>query len=195
MDDDQSKFANHVVNSCKRHMGAAFFLAGLVEETAELIEAMDEKVVNAKDMENNVISELGDVLWYANAIVESLPGGKMSGSTQDSEKVLLEMREDKVPSDSRPLLLIGKVCGAVKKFLRGDRDWKVMRRRVEPALNVAVSTMVHLTASKLNASFREVLIKAMEANIVKVEARLKLNTIRGDGARETLEQVILNVNR
>ena len=196
LDDNQNIFASHVVNSCKRHMGAAFFLAGLVEETAELMEAMNEKFHNKEEMKSDIISELGDVLWYANAIVESLPGGKMHEANTNSDvKVNLEISECNVSMPNMPclpLLLVGKVCGAVKKYLRGDKHWTIMRQRIEPALNASVSTMVQLTVSCLNqgsTSFDQVLNEAMKANISKVEARLRLNTIRGDGKRENLDQI------
>ena len=88
-----------------------------------------------------------------------------------------------------PLLLVGQVAGAIKKHLRGDAPWSVMRPRIEKALNDLISTMVTLAASNTSLEFQELFDRAIEANISKVEARLRLNTIRGDGARETSEQM------
>ena len=71
----------------------------------------------------------------------------------------------------------------------GPPDWPIMRERIQAALNVSVSSLVALTASCINRDFGQVLKEAMNSNIIKVEARLRLNTIRGDGARETTEDV------
>ena len=185
----QRDFASHVLKACfTKGLSPAFFLAGFVEETAELIEAMDVKGNNIEEWKLKVLSELGDVLWYTHAIIEHLPGGKMSRNCNDPKKIALEILVEN-ETKTQPLLLIGRVAGAVKKHLRGDKDWPIMRERIQTALNVSVSSLVALTASCINRDFGQVLKEAMNSNIIKVEARLRLNTIRGDGARETTEDV------
>ena len=185
----QMDFTSHVLKAClTKGLSPAFFLAGFVEETAELIEAIDDKGKNIEEWKLKVISELGDMLWYTHAIIEHLPGGKMSTNGCNTMKIDLKIVvENEVKT--QPLLLIGRVAGAVKKHLRGDRDWPIMRERIQTALNVSVSSLVALTASCINWDFGQVLKEAMNSNIIKVEARLRLNTIRGDGARETTDHV------
>ena len=184
----QMEFTSHVLKACfTKGRSPAFFLAGFVEETAELVEAIEDK--GQDEWRQNVISELGDLLWYTHAIIEHLPGGKMHPEEQD-ESIRLELKicpENQSQLPIQPLLLIGKVAGAVKKHLRGDKDWPTMRCRIQAAINGAVSSLVALTASCLDSNFYEVLKEAMNSNKIKIEARLRLNTIRGDGARETVK--------
>ena len=61
------RFAEHVRETCVRPFPPLYFAVGIVEEVAELSHELDQE---GREME--LVSELGDVLWYVFALCHSL---------------------------------------------------------------------------------------------------------------------------
>ena len=68
----QRDFTSHVLKAWfTKGLSPVVFLAVFVEETTELIEPMDDTLKNIEKRKLNI-------LWHTHAIIEHLPGGKMS---------------------------------------------------------------------------------------------------------------------
>ena len=159
---------------------------------------------------NLVKSEAGDLLWYLYALSLSLPGGKFScdkdlshdvthkpmpvscsyrlnkSSSVNSEMLFLGESPDKQKlSDLKDQLCsaMGKLCGSVKKFSRGDQPWKIFQIRIQQEIDILLTHLLgilYLLSKFLNV--HEISLEdAMRCNIHKIRERKLKNTIQGDG--------------
>ena len=161
------RFAEHVRETCVRPFPPLYFAVGVVEEVAELAHELDKE---GREME--LVSELGDVLWYVFALCHSL---------QDVSPVLPSEQEQQSRSVNNPdikidsaILLgaVGELCGSLKKWSRGDKSWSEFKERVQRQISQLL-----LIVSQLGQ-----VEEAMEGNIVKIKARKEKGTLRGDGS-------------
>ena len=158
------------------------------------------------------ISEAGDIMWYIYALSFSLPGGLFTETLVDEnvEKVqhssqrvicipgskteddfLQNIFKDLKSTNGQKLndlknglcSSMGKLCGSVKKFSRGDKDWDVFYERIQRDVN----NMLLILANNLfclSILFHDdnlTLENAMRCNIQKIAQRLSKGTIKGDG--------------
>ena len=160
----------------------------------------------------SAISEAGDIMWYIYALSFSLPGGLFSETLEDenigkgqhsSQRVICipgsKTEDDFIQNIFKDLKStngqklndlknglcssMGKLCGSVKKFSRGDRSWDVFYERIQ--LNV--NNMLLILANNLfclSILFHDdnlTLENAMRCNIKKIAQRMSKGTIKGDG--------------
>ena len=140
------------------------------------------------------LSEAGDILWYLYALSLSLPGGKWSsvaGPTlikgldfSFAEKCHCSSIDQKLDNLKDELCSnMGKLCGSVKKFSRGDQSWDKFQKRIESEISTIIyhlQCILHLLQTYCNQD--ELTVKcAMIHNIQKIQARKMNNTIKGDG--------------
>jgi len=158
------------------------------------------------------ISEAGDIMWYIYALSFSLPGGLFTETLLDenvekvqhsSQRVIsipgsktddnfiqnifkdLKSTNGQKLNDLKNGLCssMGKLCGSVKKFSRGDKDWDVFYERIQRDVN----NMLLILANNLfclSILFHDdnlTLENAMRCNIQKISQRLSKGTIKGDG--------------
>ena len=158
------------------------------------------------------ISEAGDIMWYIYALSFSLPGGLFTETLVDenvekvqhsSQRVIcipdsktddnfiqnifkdLKSTNGQKLNDLKNGLCssMGKLCGSVKKFSRGDKDWDVFYERIQRDVN----NMLLILANNLfclSILFHDdnlTLENAMRCNIQKIAQRLSKGTIKGDG--------------
>ena len=148
-------FMDHVKTSLiKKSFSPLYFTVGLVEEVAELSEALTSRPRS----EENIMSEVGDVCWYAYGLCQSL------------EDVT------PVPDDDDTDLLgaVGRLCGSIKKWSRGDQDWAVFRPRVQAHVSQLLGVVTRVSPLTLET--------AMRSNMEKIRSRRERGVVRGDGS-------------
>lgn len=156
-----------------------------------------------------VLGEAGDVLWYLYGLSFSLPGGKfhndsLPSSLKDKPKpvscwcwqndIKLASSESKMSFQSSMNQQLdelknqfcsnmGKLCGSIKKFSRGDSSWEVFQNRIQneiSSLVIDLHYILHRLQSYCNQ--KELNIEnAMMYNIQKVKKRTMNGTMLGDG--------------
>ena len=173
----------------------------------------DQKVnvQHDRDAYRLVISEAGDLLWYLYALSLSLPGGKFSTLTanvsekdqipnpvscfyDENEKFFSRIQthgnsiccsdvEELRDLKDQLCSAMGKLCGSVKKFSRGDKVWDTFQKRIQQDIDILLWTLVQiflLLPKCLNAP--EITLQtAMRYNIEKINSRMSNGVIRGDG--------------
>lgn len=160
-------FMDHVKSSCLRPFPPLYFMVGLVEEVAELCEELEKQ---QQQQDEQVIAEMGDVLWYVFALCNTL---------QDVHPVTKKEADFLVnnnPSCSSPcsilLSTVGSLCGSLKKWSRGDKTWEEFQPRIQNQVSSLMSVLSSLCSLKA----------AMESNIAKIQGRRDRGTLRGDGS-------------
>ena len=108
----------------------------------------------------NPWSEVGDVCWYVYALCQSL---------EDVRPV----PDDKTGSDDL-LAGVGRLCGSIKKWSRGDQDWAVFRPRVQGHVSQLLAVIRRLSPVSLET--------AMRSNVEKIRSRRARGVVRGDGS-------------
>merc|ERR1712018_181937 len=157
-----------------------------------------------------VKSEAGDIMWYMYALSFSLPGGQFFETDQDERAGNTNLKpvtcfssstiengsidgifKDSKSTDSQKLndlknslcSAMGKLCGSVKKFSRGDRKWDVFYDRIQRDVNnllLFLSNCLFCLSVLLNDK-KLSLESAMQCNIQKIANRMSKGTIKGDG--------------
>jgi len=165
--DVAERFADHVTNTCLRPFPPLYFAVGVVEEVAELADEL-----NKEGREAALVSELGDVLWYIFALSRALQDISPDlPSQQEQDERRLNNPGGK--TDACALLAaVGELCGSLKKWSRGDKEWSEFRERIQRQLSHLL-----LVLSELGS-----LERAMEGNIIKIKARKDRGTLKGDGS-------------
>ena len=111
-------------------------------------------------LENEELSELGDVIWYMTACEYDITGKVMGTLSLDLVK---------------PLEVCSKLVGCVKKHFRKDEAYKNLWTSATPWLNIVAEALN-------NMSF--IIIENAVAEVKeKLERRLAADTLRGDGDR------------
>ena len=112
------------------------------------------------------MSEVGDVCWYLYGLC---------GALEDvtPETVAEDGHEDPEEEGGGLLAAVGPLCGAVKKWSRGDSDWAVFGPRVRTHVSRVLRRVARASPVPLAA--------AMRANIAKIESRRQRGVVRGDG--------------
>ena len=157
-----------------------------------------------------VRSEAGDIMWYMYALTFSLPGGQFFETDQDEGAgntnlkpvtCLLSSRiengsiegifKDSKSTDSQKLndlknglcSSMGKLCGSVKKFSRGDKKWDVFYERIQRDVNnlLLILSNCLFCLSVLLDDKNLSLESAMRCNVQKIANRMSKGTIKGDG--------------
>lgn len=142
-----------------------FYLAlGIADEAGEYVSA---------EGRDHLISEAGDVLWYAARYCCNVLGIPFSHLVADAQ--------ESHGSNALMMTLAGTICGVEKKRIRDGELWSTdkLAQKNEDSYNALVA-IVHRISEEmldLDASLQEVL----EANMTKLGARLQSGTIRGDG--------------
>ena len=150
-------FMDHVKTSLiKKSFSPLYFTVGLVEEVAELSEALNSPSRN----EENIRSEVGDVCWYAYGLCQSLEDVTPVPSDGDDDTDLLGA--------------VGRLCGSIKKWSRGDQDWAVFRPRVQGHVSQLLAVVTRVSPVTLDT--------AMRSNIQKIRSRRERGVVRGDGS-------------
>ena len=157
-----------------------------------------------------VLSEAGDILWYLYALSLSLPGGKFHAekslnNSEHTSPILiscdLECRDQSSSSlgiayesynnhqmldlKDRLISAMGKLCGSVKKFSRGDQSWEdIFQKRIQrdfDALLITLKQILHFLQVIFRPNISLSLEDAMKCNINKISHRKLKGTIKGDG--------------
>ena len=158
-----------------------------------------------------VISESGDLLWYLYALSLALPGGKLSTLNvtvsekdqipgpiscfyDENEAKFLRIQtiensifcsdvEELRDLKDRLLSAMGKLCGSVKKFSRGDKVWAIFQVRIQQDIDILIWTLVKilLILPKCLRAPEITLQTAMRYNIKKINSRMSKGAISGDG--------------
>jgi len=162
------RFAEHVKETCVRPFPPLYFAVGIVEEVAELANELDKE---GREME--LLSELGDVLWFVYALCNSLQEvNPVLPSEQEQQLRSVNNPGDRKTDPAALLAAVGELCGSLKKWSRGDKGWSEFKDRIQRQISqllLIVSQLGHVE-------------KAMEKNIVKIKARKEKGTLRGDGS-------------
>ena len=169
----------------------------------------DDKDTNEKAL-YSVLSEAGDILWYLYALSLSLPGGKfhaeksLNNSDRTSPILIscdLECRDQRSSSlgvadesynnhqmldlKDRLISAMGKLCGSVKKFSRGDQSWEdIFQKRIQrdfDTLLITLKQILHFLQLFFHPKMNLSLEDAMKCNINKISLRKLKGTIKGDG--------------
>ena len=149
-------FMEHVKTSLiKKSFSPLYFTVGLVEEVAELSEALN----SLSRSEENIRSEVGDVCWYAYGLCQSLEDVTPVPSDDD---------------DTDLLGAVGQLCGSIKKWSRGDQEWTVFRPRVQSHVSQLLGVVTRVSPVTLET--------AMRSNIEKIKSRRERGVVRGDGS-------------
>ena len=149
-------FMDHVKTSLiKKSFSPLYFIVGLVEEVAELSEALN----SLSRSEENITSEVGDVCWYAYGLCQALEDVTPVPSDDDGDTDLLGA--------------VGRLCGSIKKWSRGDKDWEVFQTRVHTNVSHVLATVARHSPVSLE--------EAMRKNIEKIQSRRERGVVRGDG--------------
>ena len=78
---------------------------------------------------------------------------------------------------------MGKLCGSIKKFSRGDQPWNIFQIRIQQDIDRFLKHLVvllHKLGTFING--QEIKLEhAMRCNIVKIRERKLKGTIKGDG--------------
>jgi hypothetical protein len=145
-----------------------YFAIGLVEEAAELAEELDKE---ASIGQAEVVAELGDVLGYLYAICSSLK--EVHPILPVSTDEAIANNPSKLSATPSGLLLaaVGRLCGSLKKWSRGDNGWDEFRPRLQGDVSALLVLLGRLGP----------IGPAMLANIEKIKARKERGTIKGDG--------------
>ena len=85
-----------------------------------------------------------------------------------------EEEEEEEEEGGGLLAAVGPLCGAVKKWSRGDSDWAVFGPRVRTHVSRVLRRVARASPVPLAA--------AMRANIAKIESRRQRGVVRGDGS-------------
>ena len=181
----------------------------ILKENTEKAEC--EKKLDPKLMES-ALSEAGDIMWYMYALSFSLPGGLFYETLEDeniekiqhsSQRVIcipgskteddfienifkdLKSTTGQKLNDLKNSLCssMGKLCGSVKKFSRGDKNWDVFYKRIQQDVNNMLLILANnlLCLSILFRDDNVTLENAMLCNIQKIAQRMSKGTIKGDG--------------
>ena len=161
------KFAEHVKETCVRPFPPLYFVVGIVEEVAELAHELDKE---GREME--LVSELGDVLWYIFALCHSLQEVSPVLPTEQEQKCSSVNNPERKADSATLLSAVGELCGSLKKWSRGDKGWSEFKERIQRQISQLL-----LIVSQLGQ-----VEEAMERNIVKIKARKEKGTLRGDGS-------------
>ena len=173
----QDWFMDHVKTSIiNKSFSPLYFTVGLVEESSELIQSLKQSNTD------NIVSEVGDVLWYLYGLCQSLP----DKIVPETENVDDEEADDDhggvddegddgvvlVPAEQL-LGVCGALCGSIKKWSRGDKSWEMFQSRVQQQVSDVVRVVMNLSPVTLE--------EAMRQNIVKIRDRRQRGVVRGDG--------------
>lgn len=142
-----------------------FYLAlGIADEAGEYASA---------EGRNHLISEAGDVLWYAARYCRNVLGVPFSNLVADAQ----ESRG----SNALMSVLVGTICGVEKKRIRDGELWSTdkIAQKNGDSYNALVAIVHRLNEELLD--FGVTLQEALELNMEKLGARLQAGTIRGDG--------------
>ena len=151
-------FMDHVETSLiKKSFSPLYFTVGLVEEVAELSEALN----NIPKSEENITSEVGDVCWYAYGLCQALEN-------------VTPVPIDDEGGNTDLLGAVGRLCGSIKKWSRGDQDWAVFRPRVQGHVSQLLGVVTRVSPVSVEA--------AMRSNIEKIRSRRERGVVRGDGS-------------
>ena len=156
----------------------------------------------------SVLSEAGDILWYLYALSLSLPGGKFYADKspnnsehmspvliscnreyrdQSSSRITDESYKNQQMLDLKDRLIsaMGKLCGSVKKFSRGDQSWEdVFHKRIQrdfDTLLITLKQILHFLEMLFRPKMSLSLEDAMKCNMKKISQRKLKGTIKGDG--------------
>ena len=153
-------FMDHVKTSLlKKSFSSLYFTVGLVEEVGELADELKKNDDLNSNLEN-IVSEVGDVCWYVYGLCQSLEG------------IVPEVKTDEQDEDEL-LSVCGKLCGSIKKWSRGDKDWDVFQTRVQNNVSHVLATVARHSPVSLE--------EAMRKNIEKIQSRRERGVVRGDG--------------
>ena len=151
-----------------------------------------------------MISEAGDILWYLYALSLSLPGGKFSSTEtkfygkDGNPKPISFVFDSTTQANSNTKSVdahqlyelkdqlcsaMGKLCGSVKKFSRGDKSWEIFQARIQKDIYILLQ-ILHDILYLLPKFFNSPMItfeSTMKYNIQKIALRKSEGKIKGDG--------------
>lgn len=161
---------------------------GLADEAAEVLE---KAISLPRPTNEELVKELGDVLWYANEIAVNL-SGSLSNVVHRCTFYEIESRYDTItPMDgdyAKPricelVVATGKIAGLFKKLVREDSalSWQTVlygdrRMKIEEGI-VDVLSLLATIAGHLGSSLQEV----AQVNYDKLWSRQYRGTMLGDG--------------
>lgn len=158
-----------------------------------------------------VLSEAGDLMWYIYALSFTLPGGHYFLESQDKHEKDPSIKpvscfpgsrieNNLIPQDIFKSLktcdlqdlndlknclcsAMGKLCGSIKKFSRGDKPWDTFHERIQRDMDnllFILESNLFCLSKKFNDK-NLTLENAMRCNIQKIAGRMSKGTIKGDG--------------
>ena len=136
----EKEFQEHVRASCLRPFPPLYFTVGVVEEVAELAQELEQGG-------HGVVGELGDVLWYVYALCNSLEGVTpcLPSPLELSNNPPAwppSSSSSSLPPSSLLLASVGQLAGSIKKWSRGDKEWKQFQPRVQKQVMVVDDRVV-----------------------------------------------------
>lgn len=183
-----TEYEEFQVRSCIRNEGFSptYYMLGMVEEASEVFEAVHalrswyslgtskEDVVAAQRIAN-VVKECGDVLWYATGLARSF-GLSLSDLVGENFLAIEQVAADPDPQ-TYLMMSVGALAGKLKKFERNDYDEAKLREFLRQLMPRVFSTL-----DSICASVQKRLVDAAVCNKSKIEKRMAVGLLKGDGS-------------
>lgn len=167
------KFEIHVKECQLQSFSFDYYMHGLVEETGEVFEAVRAVRSTASPCRadtDNVLSEIGDVLWYATSFSLEVGGElRMPESWPTAEAGSCE-------PEVLMLAAAARLSGRVKKSMRGDKSLAQFAAAMAQQRDELLTRCAEVAANH-NANLQQ----CATMNVRKLSGRFERNTVRGDG--------------
>ena len=159
-----SQFQTHV-NHCKlQNFEFDYYMHGIVEEAGEVFEAV------RASCSDEVLSEIGDLLWYLTAF--SLEFGK----AMRFPDAWPTAERNAADPEIQLLVTVAQLSGRVKKSRRGDRPSKEFAVQMKQYRD-----QVMVLCADVAANHGSTLERCASVNVRKLSDRFQRNTVQGDG--------------
>lgn len=167
------KFEIHVKDCQLQSFSFDYYMHGLVEETGEVFEAVRAARSTAPPCRadtDNVLNEIGDVLWYATSLSLEVGGDlRMPDSWPTAEAGACE-------PEVLMLAAAARLSGRVKKSMRGDKSLAQFASAMAQHRDELLARCAEVAANH-NANLQQ----CATMNVRKLSGRFERNTVRGDG--------------
>ena len=166
------RFEAHVKRCQLQSFTFDYYMHGLVEEAGEVFEVVravpSGGVLRHTGIEN-VLSEIGDVLWYSTSLSLEI-GGDLAmpqmwpiGKPESESEVLM-------------MIAVARLAGRVKESMRGDKPLQ----QFVPAM-AQLRDEVLACCAEVTANHGAILQQSAMKNVRKLSDRFERSAVRGDG--------------